>query len=418
MDVGVVERGVHLVQHAEGARPEVKDREQQRQAREGTLSAGKERHRLEPLAARLGHELDAGVERVATFLGFDQSELGAAALEQSLEEAAEVAVDLVEGLREPVLSRSRHAAERLVQVLDRRGEVVVLGAQEGQAFVELAVLVVGDQIHRTDGDEAFLDLGDPLPRRAEVARRIVAREQRGGVDPVHSPHLLPEHVAPHATLGRTDVDLVGGRDDAFFNVFHGPDLTGEPFVELVRASCLGVDAVALGRDVTGPHVGALPLVDQPRRALRELGLALLGLGEAPDQIALDLVEPREFPAQGLDALGRRREVDAARGELGGAHGLAGLRGLDRLAHAGDGGVEHALRVARHRDALREPRQRRPGLFGFAGDLPRLELDRLHVTAHPVVLLHRPLEVLLAGEPVGQTRLHRLPEPGNALAEAR
>ena len=218
---------------------------------------------------------------------------------------------------------------------------------------------------------------------------------------------------------------MGGRDHlrelavgAARFVLHGPDLTGEPFVELVRASCLGVDAVALGRDVTGPHVGALPLVGQPRRALRELGLALLGLGEAPDQIALDLVEPREFPAQGLDALGRRREVDAARGELGGAHGLAGLRGLDRLAHAGDGGVEHALRVARHRDALREPRQRRPGLFGFAGDLPRLELDRLQVTAHPVVLLHRPLEVLLAGEPVGQTRLHRLPEPGNALAEAR
>ena len=77
MDVRVVERSVNLVQDAEGARPEVEDGEQERQTGQRSLSAGEESDGLETLATGLGHELDPGVERVATLLGFDQPQLGA-----------------------------------------------------------------------------------------------------------------------------------------------------------------------------------------------------------------------------------------------------------------------------------------------------------------------------------------------------
>ena len=244
----------------------------------------------------------------------------------------------------------------------------MLGSQERQALVELAVLVVGDQVDRTDGDEALLDRCDPLPHRAEVARRIVTGEERRGVHPVHPPRLLPELLTPHATLGRTDVDLVGGCDHlrelaigAARFVLHGAQLAGEPIVVLARASRLGVAAIALGRNLLRADVGTSPLIGEPRRPLRELGLTPFGLGEARNQIALDLIQPRELPAERLHTLGRRREIHTARGELCDARGLTDLRGIDRLPHARHGGLEHALRVARNREALREPHERRAGL---------------------------------------------------------
>src|SRR5262249_13071787 len=141
VDVRVIERGVHLVQEAERARPVVEDREEQRQPGERLLAAREERNRLEALAARLSDHLDPGLERVAALGRLHQTQLGAPALEEPREEALEVPVDLLEGLEEPLLRGPRHPAERLLEVAHRRSEVVVLGAQETEPLVELAILL-------------------------------------------------------------------------------------------------------------------------------------------------------------------------------------------------------------------------------------------------------------------------------------
>src|SRR5262249_35683425 len=174
---------------AEGARAEVEDGEEQRQAGESALAAREQRDGLEALAARLRHELDPGVERVAARLGLDQPQLGTASLEEPLEESAEVTVDLFERLDEAVLRRARHAAQRLVQVLDRRREIVVLSAQEREPLVELAILVVGDQVDRADRGQSLVELGHAGARRIEIARGVVRGKQRRRIDAVHSPRL-------------------------------------------------------------------------------------------------------------------------------------------------------------------------------------------------------------------------------------
>src|SRR5439155_3905015 len=168
INVCVVEWSVDLVEDAKGARPEEEDPDEGRPAGEGPLSAREHSAGLEPLPARLRHELDPGVEGVAAFFGLDQLQLGSPPLEQPLEEPAEVAVDLGECLDEPVLRGTRHSTQRLLEVLERSREVVVLIPKERQPLVELAVVVIGDQIHRTDRGEALLELGDPTSDAPEI----------------------------------------------------------------------------------------------------------------------------------------------------------------------------------------------------------------------------------------------------------
>ena len=51
----------------------VEDREEQGESGERPLAARHQRHRLQALAAGLGHQLHAGVERVSALLGLHQS---------------------------------------------------------------------------------------------------------------------------------------------------------------------------------------------------------------------------------------------------------------------------------------------------------------------------------------------------------
>src|SRR3990172_8807233 len=62
--VGLVERGVHLIEHAEGARLDEERREEQGDRREGPLAAGEERNGLKLLASRLCDDLYAGLKDV------------------------------------------------------------------------------------------------------------------------------------------------------------------------------------------------------------------------------------------------------------------------------------------------------------------------------------------------------------------
>ena len=73
LDIGVVERRVDLVEHADRRRVGEEHREDQRQRRQRLLAAGEQRHDLRLLARRAGDDLEAGLERV---VGFGELQLG------------------------------------------------------------------------------------------------------------------------------------------------------------------------------------------------------------------------------------------------------------------------------------------------------------------------------------------------------
>jgi hypothetical protein len=64
VQVDVVERGLDLVHHVEGRRAAAEHGEQVRQRGEAALATRQQRQLLHVLAARLGLDLDAGVEQV------------------------------------------------------------------------------------------------------------------------------------------------------------------------------------------------------------------------------------------------------------------------------------------------------------------------------------------------------------------
>src|SRR5262249_57177449 len=124
------------------------------------------------------------------------------------------AVARLDGRHEALLGRAGHPARSFFQALDRCGEIVVLRSQEGQPLVELAVFVVGHQVDGPDRGEPLLELGHTLAHGRQLARRIVAGEQRPPVPPPDTPRLLTQLFPPYTALRRTDGHLPRGRPEA------------------------------------------------------------------------------------------------------------------------------------------------------------------------------------------------------------
>ena len=88
----------------------------------------------EALARRLGHDLEPGLERI---VGFDQLEMRLAAFEQGGEQAAEMAVDVLEGGEQPGAALAVEAADRAAQAVDGDAQLLALGLAGEAAFLEL-----------------------------------------------------------------------------------------------------------------------------------------------------------------------------------------------------------------------------------------------------------------------------------------
>ena len=99
VDIGVVERRVDLVQHADRRRVGEEHGEEQRERGQRLLAARQQRQHLQPLARRARHDLEPGVERIVVLgRGAD----GPAAAEEPREQLAEMLVDLLEGGEQPL----------------------------------------------------------------------------------------------------------------------------------------------------------------------------------------------------------------------------------------------------------------------------------------------------------------------------
>ena len=129
-DVGLVERRIDLVEHAERDRPDLEHREQQRDRRQGPLAARQHRQRLRLLARRPGDDLDAGraeVRRVG------QREPGEPAAEQLLEPRVERGLERLERRPELVGDHRVELGDQLARADDRRPQVASPASRASRA---------------------------------------------------------------------------------------------------------------------------------------------------------------------------------------------------------------------------------------------------------------------------------------------
>ncbi len=153
-DVGLVERGVDFVEHAEGRGLELEDADQQRERGEGLLSAREQEDVLQLLARGRGDEVDAGLVAV---LGVGELHVGLAAAEELGEGDGEVLVDDLEGLVELGVGDVVDLLDGGLGVLDGVEQVLALALQEGVAAGGLVVLLERHHVDGAHGFEALLE---------------------------------------------------------------------------------------------------------------------------------------------------------------------------------------------------------------------------------------------------------------------
>ena len=96
--VGIVQRRVHLVEHADRRRVRKEHRKDQRHRRQRLLTPGQQRQGRKLFARRLTHDFQPGFQRI---VAFDHDQIGLATAEQVLEEHREIAVHLLERRQQP-----------------------------------------------------------------------------------------------------------------------------------------------------------------------------------------------------------------------------------------------------------------------------------------------------------------------------
>src|ERR1019366_569501 len=131
VDVRFVERGVDLVEDAERRGLVLEDRDEKRDGRERLLAAREEADRLVPLAGRLRHDLESRVERIVLV---EKVHRGRAAVEETLEDLAEVEIDGGEGFLKALRRGQVDRLDRLEDLGERRLEVGLLAGQLREAL--------------------------------------------------------------------------------------------------------------------------------------------------------------------------------------------------------------------------------------------------------------------------------------------
>src|SRR5262249_52912057 len=148
-------------------RHEPEDRDEERDGRERLLAAREEPDRLVPLARRLRHDLEAGVEGVVLV---QEVHGRRTAVEEAREDLAEVPVDRGEGLLEALGGRGIDRADRLLDLRERLLEIQLLRRELLQALV-LDLVFLERRV--VDGPEPLERRGEPRDLRGE--RLLVRR---------------------------------------------------------------------------------------------------------------------------------------------------------------------------------------------------------------------------------------------------
>ena len=134
VDIGVVQRRVDLVQHADRRRVGQEDGEEQGQRGQRLLAAREQREHLQPLARRARHDLEPGLQRIVV-LG--QGQMGTPAAEQPGEQLLEMLVDHLEGGQQPLAPLAVEAGDALAQPGDGADQIAALVLQAGELGLDL-----------------------------------------------------------------------------------------------------------------------------------------------------------------------------------------------------------------------------------------------------------------------------------------
>ncbi len=121
------------------------------------------------LPRRLGDDLQAPFERV---LALDHFQPRLAAAEQRREQLAEVSIDRLEGLSQPLVRLAVELADGRAQLGDRLLDVGALRIEPGYLRAERLQLVVGLQVHPAQALAVGLEIG-------KLALDVGQRRQRG-----------------------------------------------------------------------------------------------------------------------------------------------------------------------------------------------------------------------------------------------
>ena len=149
--VGLIERGVHFIENAEGARLAPEDRQQQCDGRERLLAAGKERKRPQFLSWRPSGDLDAGFENVHAIF---QDDIGLTAAEEFAEELLEVSANGREGFGEEFSTVDIDGIDNFFKRSARRVQVVVLFAKQLVFRFQSSEFLQGFHVHRAQSAPA------------------------------------------------------------------------------------------------------------------------------------------------------------------------------------------------------------------------------------------------------------------------
>src|SRR5439155_5016621 len=160
-DVPFVERGIDLVEDAERRRLHAEDREQERRGGEGALAARELREAADALSGGTRVDLDARILRI---VGGPERRLPA--VEQALEEDAELAVDRHERRGELLGDRRSQIVGERAQIGHRLLEIGALRGEELVTLADLGELRGGERIHRLERDQAATQA---LERRERAA---------------------------------------------------------------------------------------------------------------------------------------------------------------------------------------------------------------------------------------------------------
>ena len=123
-DVGIVQRRIDFVEHADWGGVGQEQREDQRDRGERLFAAREQGQRLQALAGGLGKDLKA---RFQWIVAVDQREVRRAAFEQLGEQPLEVRVDRFERGAQPLPPFAVEVADRAAQAADRLGQFGLFG---------------------------------------------------------------------------------------------------------------------------------------------------------------------------------------------------------------------------------------------------------------------------------------------------
>ena len=151
-DIGLIERGIDFVEHAEGAGLVAEDRHQKGKGCQGFLAAREQENVLELFAGRRGDDLDA---RFAGIVFVGEAHFAHATAEEGDESFAEVGVNRLKSLVKARFGDAVDFLDGLFGVADRVEQVLPLGAQEVVPLLRIFKFLKG---FRVNGAERF-DLG-------------------------------------------------------------------------------------------------------------------------------------------------------------------------------------------------------------------------------------------------------------------